>query len=84
MYNLKGKEFGCTFLINLSPLTVTISFLQVQKETFTYGGHESVTKLLVNNGAKIFLGDVGQFSCFAVEQNNVGLLKDIIRYGGDI
>ncbi|PSR91820.1 Potassium channel like [Actinidia chinensis var. chinensis] len=48
------------------------------------GGHESVIKLLVNNGAKISSGDVGQFACFAVEQNNVNLLKAIIRYGGDI
>ncbi|PSS17781.1 Potassium channel like [Actinidia chinensis var. chinensis] len=48
------------------------------------GGHESVIKLLINNGAKISSGDVGQFACFAVEQNNVDLLKDIVRYGGDI
>ncbi|GFY96936.1 shaker pollen inward K+ channel [Actinidia rufa] len=48
------------------------------------GGHESVIKLLINNGAKISSGDVGQFACFAVEQNNVDLLKDIVHYGGDI
>ncbi|KAF5938941.1 hypothetical protein HYC85_023200 [Camellia sinensis] len=48
------------------------------------GRHESVIKKLVNNGAKISAGDVGQFACFAVEQNNIDLLKDIIHYGGDI
>ncbi|XP_057505314.1 potassium channel AKT1-like [Actinidia eriantha] len=48
------------------------------------GGHVSVIKLLINNGAKISSGDVGQFACFAVEQNNIDLLKDIVRYGGDI
>uniref|UniRef100_A0A5B7AUC1 Potassium channel n=1 Tax=Davidia involucrata TaxID=16924 RepID=A0A5B7AUC1_DAVIN len=48
------------------------------------GRHESVIKLLIDNGAKISLGDVGQFACFAVEQNSLDLLKDIIRYGGDV
>lgn len=48
------------------------------------GKHESVIKLLRDNGAKISAGDVGQFACFAVEQNNLDLLKDIINHGGDI
>lgn len=46
--------------------------------------HEPVIKLLVENGAKIQLGDVGQFACTAIEQKNVHLLKEIIRYGGNI
>ncbi|XP_043701332.1 potassium channel AKT1-like [Telopea speciosissima] len=46
--------------------------------------HESVIKLLVNNGANIYSGDVGQFACTAVEQNDLNLLKDIVRYGGDV
>ncbi|OWM71715.1 hypothetical protein CDL15_Pgr005903 [Punica granatum] len=48
------------------------------------GGHESVAKLLVDNGASISSGDVGQFSVIAAEQNNLNLLKDIVRYGGDV
>ncbi|XP_061345225.1 potassium channel AKT1 [Gastrolobium bilobum] len=48
------------------------------------GGHESVSKLLVENGANLQYGDVGQFACTAAEQNNLNLLKDIMRCGGDI
>ncbi|CAK9176309.1 unnamed protein product [Ilex paraguariensis] len=48
------------------------------------GRHESVINLLVENGATISSGDVGQFACFAVEQSNLDLLKDIIRHGGDV
>lgn len=48
------------------------------------GGHESVTKLLAENGATLQIGDVGQYACTAVEQNNLNLLQDIMRYGGDI
>ncbi|KAL6985307.1 hypothetical protein U1Q18_018683 [Sarracenia purpurea var. burkii] len=48
------------------------------------GRHEAVIKLLVDNGAKISAGDVGQFACFDVEQNSLDLLKDIIRYSGDV
>ncbi|CDP04802.1 unnamed protein product [Coffea canephora] len=46
--------------------------------------HEAVIKLLIDNGANISSGDVGGFACFAVEQNNLELLKDIIKYGGDV
>ncbi|KAL3330415.1 hypothetical protein AABB24_034319 [Solanum stoloniferum] len=48
------------------------------------GKHEAVVKLLVDNGAKISSGDVGQFACFAVEQGSLDLLKEIIKYGGDV
>ncbi|XP_052211408.1 potassium channel AKT1-like isoform X2 [Diospyros lotus] len=48
------------------------------------GRHESVIKLLQDNGAKLSSGDVGQFACFAVEQNSLDLLKEIVSYGGDI
>lgn len=48
------------------------------------GKHESVIQLLVDNGAKLSAGDVGHFACVAVEQNNLSLLKDIVRYGGDV
>ncbi|KAJ7956634.1 Potassium channel like [Quillaja saponaria] len=48
------------------------------------GGHESVIKLLVDNGANLQYGDMGQFACTAAEQNNLNLLKVLVRYGGDI
>lgn len=48
------------------------------------GKHESVIKLLADNGATLSCGDVGQFACYAVEQNNLDLLKDIVKYGGDV
>nr|KYP51148.1 Potassium channel AKT1 [Cajanus cajan] len=48
------------------------------------GGHESVSKLLAENGANLQYGDVGQFACSAAEQNSLNLLKEIVRYGGDI
>nr|CAA65254.1 potassium channel [Solanum lycopersicum] len=48
------------------------------------GKHESVIQLLVDNGAKLSAGDVGHFACVAVEQNNLSLLKEIVRYGGDV
>ncbi|XP_047327503.1 potassium channel AKT1-like [Impatiens glandulifera] len=48
------------------------------------GRYESVAKLLVENDAKLSIGDVGQFACSAVEQNSLDLLKDIVRYGGDV
>ncbi|GAB2215661.1 hypothetical protein Droror1_Dr00020054 [Drosera rotundifolia] len=49
------------------------------------GRHKSVIELLMSNGGAILsAGDVGQYACYAVEQNDVELLKDIVRYGGDI
>lgn len=48
------------------------------------GKHESVIRFLIDNGAKLSAGDVGHFACIAVEQNNMDLLKDIVRYGGDV
>ncbi|KAK9268853.1 hypothetical protein L1049_000618 [Liquidambar formosana] len=48
------------------------------------GGHEKVVKLLLEHGATISSGDVGQFACTAAAQNDLNLLKDIVRYGGDV
>lgn len=48
------------------------------------GRHESVIKLLIDQGATLASGDVPQYACYAVEQNNLELLKDIVRYGGDV
>ncbi|CAB4297269.1 unnamed protein product [Prunus armeniaca] len=48
------------------------------------GKHESLIKLLLDNGADITSGNVGSFACAAVEQNNLQLLKDIAKHGGDV
>lgn len=48
------------------------------------GKHESLIKLLLENGAEISAGSVGHYACTAVEQNSLELLKDIVRYGGDV
>ena len=43
-----------------------------------------MTKLLMHNGAKIPQSNAGQYACIAVEQNSLDLLKDIVRFGGDV
>ncbi|THU64974.1 hypothetical protein C4D60_Mb01t32200 [Musa balbisiana] len=48
------------------------------------GRHEQVAKVLRENGAQLLSGDMGHFTCTAVEQNSLELLEDIIRYGGDV
>ncbi|XP_028800083.1 potassium channel AKT1 [Neltuma alba] len=48
------------------------------------GHHQSMVKLLAENGASLKFGDVGHFACIAAEQNDLNLLKDIVRYGGDV
>lgn len=48
------------------------------------GNHESLVRILVENGADLSCGDVGHFSCVAAEQNNLNLLKEIARLGGDV
>ncbi|KAK9741805.1 hypothetical protein RND81_03G129700 [Saponaria officinalis] len=48
------------------------------------GKHESLIKLLVDQGATLACGDVPQYACYAVEQDDLEMLKDIVRYGGDV
>lgn len=48
------------------------------------GRHDPAIKLLKDNGAKLSSGDVGNFACLAIEQNDMELLKDIVKHGGDI
>ncbi|KAL9247847.1 hypothetical protein vseg_021232 [Gypsophila vaccaria] len=48
------------------------------------GRHESLIKLLVDQGATLKSGDVGQYACYAVEQDDLEMLKDIVRYGGNV
>ncbi|KAI3938979.1 hypothetical protein MKW92_035587 [Papaver armeniacum] len=48
------------------------------------GKHDSVVKLLIDNGGNLFSGDIGQFACTAVEQNSLDLLKKIVEHGGDV
>ncbi|XP_022730456.1 potassium channel AKT1-like isoform X2 [Durio zibethinus] len=47
-------------------------------------GHNNVAKLLKENGANINAGDVGHFACTAAEQNDLNLLKEIVRHEGDV
>ncbi|XP_042973333.1 potassium channel AKT1-like [Carya illinoinensis] len=47
-------------------------------------GHESAIKVLLDSGANLHRGDLGQFACTAAELNSLALLKEIIRYGGDV
>ncbi|OEL30827.1 Potassium channel AKT1 [Dichanthelium oligosanthes] len=46
--------------------------------------HDAVVELLVENGADLSSGDTALYACVAVEENNTDLLKNIIRYGGDV
>ncbi|CAN0838212.1 Potassium channel AKT6 [Linum grandiflorum] len=48
------------------------------------GNHTSVVKMLVENGATLSSGDTGEFAFTAVEQNNLDLLKEIVKYDGDV
>nr|GEW86305.1 potassium channel AKT1-like [Tanacetum cinerariifolium] len=48
------------------------------------GGYDTVVGPLTSYGATLSSGDVGKFSCIAAEQNNLNLLKKIIRHGGDV
>ncbi|XP_072992094.1 potassium channel AKT1-like isoform X2 [Typha latifolia] len=48
------------------------------------GKHEKVVQLLADNGADLSCGDMGLYACTAAEENNIKLLEDIIRYGGDV
>ncbi|XVF34729.1 hypothetical protein REPUB_Repub18cG0084200 [Reevesia pubescens] len=47
-------------------------------------GHNKVAKMLKENGSDINAGDVGHFACTAAEQNDLNLLKEIVRYGGNV
>lgn len=40
--------------------------------------------MLVDHGATLSSGDVGDFASYAVEQNSVDMLKDIIKHGGNV
>lgn len=40
--------------------------------------------MLVEGGANLSSGDTALYACVAIEENNTDLLKDIVRYGGDI
>lgn len=46
--------------------------------------HDTVVKLLKDNGGAISSSDVGQYACQAVEQGDLDLLKDLVKHGGDI
>jgi hypothetical protein len=48
------------------------------------GGHKFVKKLLIDNGANIFVTDVGHLACLAARKNNTELLMELIEFGVDV
>ncbi|KAJ0985652.1 hypothetical protein J5N97_004008 [Dioscorea zingiberensis] len=61
----------------------------IQKEVFHcgkqyFGSYETVIQLLIDNGADLSMGDMGQFACIAAEKNSLELLEDIVRFGGNV
>lgn len=48
------------------------------------GRQQEVMKLLADNGAKLCMGDVGQYACRATEDDSLELLEDIVNFGGDV
>ncbi|KAL2897783.1 Potassium channel AKT1 [Bienertia sinuspersici] len=45
---------------------------------------ESLIKLLKDHGANLSSGDVPYYACYAIEQDDLKLLQDIVRHGGDV
>nr|WIV69042.1 potassium channel AKT1 [Salicornia europaea] len=48
------------------------------------GKHDSLVKVLKDHGAVLGSIDVPRYACVAIEQDNLQLLKDISRHGGDL
>ncbi|XP_045799570.1 potassium channel AKT1-like [Trifolium pratense] len=70
-------EFGAD--TNIQDFEGNISLCEAMK-----GGHELVKKLLIDNGADISSANVTPLAIFAIEKNDIQLLKDIMKLGGDI
>ncbi|KAK2452947.1 potassium channel AKT1 [Trifolium repens] len=70
-------EFGAD--PNIQDFEGNISLCEAMK-----GGHELVKKLLIDNGADISYANVAPLAIFAVEKNDIQLLKDVMKLGGDI
>ncbi|KAM7263630.1 hypothetical protein ACFE04_001313 [Oxalis oulophora] len=47
-------------------------------------GHDHVVRLLKDNGASLTSGAVANFACTAAERNNLDMLKELVRCGGDV
>ncbi|KAL2897800.1 Potassium channel AKT1 [Bienertia sinuspersici] len=45
---------------------------------------ESLIKLLIDHGATLTSGYVPHYACYAIEQDDLGLLQEIVRHGGDV
>eukprot|EP01018_Ginkgo_biloba_P026192 Gb_31891 [translate_table: standard] len=48
------------------------------------GRHDSIAKLLWDNGARLHSGNVGNFLCIATGKANLDVLNDLLRYGADV
>ncbi|GAU15112.1 hypothetical protein TSUD_08500 [Trifolium subterraneum] len=69
-------EFGAD--PNIQDFEGNISLCEAMK-----GGHELVKKLLIDNGADMYSANVAPLAIFAIEKNDIQLLKDIVKLGGD-
>lgn len=49
-----------------------------------YAEHDTVVQLLVKGGAELSSGDTSLYACTAVEQNNIELLKQILKHVIDV
>ncbi|EMS61998.1 Potassium channel AKT1 [Triticum urartu] len=49
-----------------------------------YAKHDTVVQLLVKGGAELSSGDTSLYACTAVEQNNIELLKQILKHVIDV
>ncbi|KNA19902.1 hypothetical protein SOVF_056780 isoform B [Spinacia oleracea] len=45
---------------------------------------ETMIELLIDHGATLDSDEVPQYACYAIEQDNLKLLQDIVKYGGDV
>ncbi|CAI0543058.1 unnamed protein product [Linum tenue] len=85
--NCRGKSrFLAIFVVSLTTIHLALFYSDgnVPLWEAIKAGHSGVVKLLQENGATIQSGDVGHFACTAAEENNLDLLKEIARHGGDI
>ncbi|MCO5613128.1 hypothetical protein L7F22_067403 [Adiantum nelumboides] len=46
--------------------------------------HENVAEFLWNNGARLTYGMEGEFLCRAIDNGNLEVLRDLLKYGADI
>ncbi|KAG6510401.1 hypothetical protein ZIOFF_028411 [Zingiber officinale] len=68
----RGVDVNCIDKFGNSPLLEALK-----------AGHELIAAVLVENGGIVNLNDAGRFLCEAVTDNNVKLLRGLLKYGVD-